>query len=127
MAKTNAAESRALNFLLRGEGTPATSYTIALFTADPGETGVLTSEVSGGGYTRPAVTFTASTNGGASQNVAEVLFAVATASWGNVSHWGVIDNLSTMLYRAPITGGPLAVTENRQVRFAPGALVITED
>lgn len=49
-------------------------------------------EVSGGGYTRITVTFT--TSGDSRSNTAELSFPEATATWGSVSHFGLVDAAS---------------------------------
>ncbi|MEK4349665.1 MULTISPECIES: phage tail fiber protein [Paenibacillus] len=82
---------------------PATVY-IALYKSDPtaADTGT---EVSGGSYARQAVTFGAPTLVSGQQtvaNTAEVVFPVATADWGLVTHIGL---------RTAATGGSLLWTK----------------
>ena len=66
---------------------------LALFTADPTEAGVLTNEVANAGaYARVALAakFTAAASE-TSANTAEIAFTQATASWGTVTHIGIMD------------------------------------
>lgn len=50
-------------------------------------------ELSGNGYARKAVTFSAAASGTTS-NSAAIEFAAATGSWGTVSHWALYDALT---------------------------------
>ena len=47
-------------------------------------------ELSGSGYTRQSAAFDAAVNGTA-DNTATIEFSAATASWGDVSHFGIFD------------------------------------
>jgi hypothetical protein len=69
-----------------------TAVYVALFTADPTDAGTLTNEVSTSGtaYARTAIVFAAAANRAIVQNGA-VTFPQATAAWGTVSHWGIMD------------------------------------
>jgi hypothetical protein len=67
---------------------------IALFTADNGiETGDLTGELSGGGYSRVAVSasYWNTAAGGLIDNVNDIEFPTATADWGQITHGAVMD------------------------------------
>ena len=56
------------------------------------EGGTLTNEVSGGSYSRVAVTFgAASVGAGTASNNADVTFPTATANWGQVTIISVLD------------------------------------
>jgi hypothetical protein len=109
-AKTNYLEDRVLDRVLRNNADfaytfPATVYA-ALFTADPGEAGTLTSEVSGGSYARQSVAFSAiSTGTGTTSNASLVTFPTASASWGTVTHVGIMDasTAGNMLYFGALT------------------------
>ena len=61
---------------------------LALYTADPSDTGGGT-EVSGGGYARQTVTFT--TSGNTTSNTSAVEYPTATANYGTVVAVGVFD------------------------------------
>lgn len=75
MSLTNTYENSALDALIRGSAWTAPTH-LALFTADPGETGSLASEVSGGSYARVAIgtasTFWSAASGGATSNAAAI-------------------------------------------------------
>ena len=89
---------------------PTTVY-VSLHTADPTKAGLHTAEVSGGSYTREAVTFGApSTNGSGDTSTERTLnsllsWAQATADWGTVTHIGVEDasTAGNMLAFGPLT------------------------
>ncbi len=131
MSLTNTYENAALDTLFRGVAwTPGTH--LALFTADPGETGSLASEVSGGGYARLAIgtpsAFWSAASGGSTSNAGAVEFAAASGSWGTVTHFGVCTASSG---GAVIAKGALGTSKAFDAgdipRFAAGALVITAD
>jgi hypothetical protein len=74
---------------------PTTLY-VGLFTGTPNtnlEAGTLTDEVSGGNYTRKAVTFSAASSGSTS-NSATVTFDTATANWGTITSVAVMDSVT---------------------------------
>lgn len=90
-------EEKIAKHVLRGVSypSPATLY-LALFkapaTAASLEAGDITSEISGGGYARQVVVFNNPTNpGGISTNNGVVTFPTATASWGTVTHFALMD------------------------------------
>lgn len=109
---------------------PATVY-LALFTADPTETGSVANEVSGTNYARVSLSgkFSASTDGSAS-NTAPITFATAGAGgWGTVTHVGLMKSgtASTddmILYKA-LQAGPITILENEIFQFLTGNLTIT--
>lgn len=90
-----------LNATLRGTAfTPPSTVYIALYTSDPtaADTGA---EVTGGGYARKAISFSAPVIENGKQTVkssADVEFPIATADWGLVTHVGL---------RTAATGGNL--------------------
>lgn len=105
-ALTNYAENKIIDALLRAQalGAPATWY-VALFTADPTETGGGT-EVSGGSYARVAVaaslanfagtqaagsTVASSGTGGTTSNNGAVTFPAPTANWGSITYFALMD------------------------------------
>jgi len=71
---------------------PATVY-LALATADPGEAGPPT-EPSGNGYAREAITFGAAASRQIVQS-AQVNFDQATGSWGTITHYAIMDALTS--------------------------------
>ena len=95
-------ENAILNHLLTNTAytRPDTLY-FALFTSDPGSSGV-TGELSGGGYARVAVTnnninFPQCNASGTptKTNGSTIQFPTASAAWGNVSHWAIYDAATT--------------------------------
>lgn len=120
-------ENVLINAILRGIAytSPATVY-LGLFTSDPTDAGTGT-EVSGGGYARQAVTFSAPSNGSTS-NSAEVLFPQATANWGTVTHVGIFDAATggnLLLHGALAVSKTIATGD--QFKIAAGKLTVTLD
>ncbi len=67
---------------------PDTVY-LALFTADPTDTGDVSNELSGNGYNRVSLDgLFSNAVSGTSSNTSEVLFDTATADWPTVTHIG---------------------------------------
>lgn len=124
-AMTDYLEQALLNHVLRNVPfSSPTSVYIALFTSAPGEAGGGT-EVSGGGYARQAITFTAPANGQVS-NLADVSFPVATADWGTVTHFALFDAATAgnmLLYGAFSLSKIVQVGDQLIIRA--GDLVIT--
>lgn len=75
---------------------PGTLY-LALFTSDPQDDGSGT-EVSGGSYARQTMAITVGApvvgTGTTISNTGNVVFPTATATWGNITHFGVFDAVS---------------------------------
>lgn len=92
---TNSAENALINHIFRSAYTrPSPLVYLCLCTADPTDTAAHGSmgEVSGGNYTRKAITFGAPGDGGTGRRVVQsgaVQFDTADASWGNVTHWAI--------------------------------------
>lgn len=110
-AFTDYLEDKLLDHTLRNVAyTPPTTIYVGLFTSAPGETGGGT-EVSGGDYARQAATFDAAANGQTS-NSADIVFPVATADWGTITHIALFDadTAGNMLYY-----GALSVSKIIQV------------
>lgn len=124
-AMSNYLENALINATLRGVAytAPSTVY-VALYTGDPTEAGT-GPQVTGGAYVRRAITFGAPTDGAAS-NSAEVLFPVATANWGTVTHIGIFDALTNgnMLYYGALTN-PKAIQTDDQLKVNAGDITIT--
>ncbi len=110
MSMANYLEEALLNNLFRNTNfAPPANVYISLHTADPGETGA--NEVSGGSYARVAVSTTggwtdpsAGTQGEV-DNVADITFPTATASWGTVTHCGIYDaaTVGNLLWSGALT------------------------
>jgi len=126
MPKTYYLDDNFINVALRNTPfTPAATIYVSLYTVAPGVGGGGT-EVAGGGYGRQTVTFVAPANGQTS-NVAEVLFPVATAPWGTIVAFALMDTSSggNMLYFGNLST-PRLVLASDQVRFAVSQLIVQE-
>lgn len=83
---TDTLENAILNHVFRNTAyTAPTTVYLSLHSADPGETGAGASELSGGGYARVAVTFSAP-SGGVITISSDVSFATVTGSSWNITH-----------------------------------------
>lgn len=127
MSMSNYLENKLLEHTLRNISyTPPTTVYLALFTSDPGEDKTGT-EVSGGAYARKAITFNAAASG-AVTNSADILFDIATANWGTVSHVAVFDALTAgnMLYYGTLTTAK-TINSSDQLKIVAGDLSISLD
>lgn len=144
-ALTDYTENLAVDNLLRGQTfsptTPA-NYYVALYTSACNDTGPGT-EVSGGSYARViiaraltawngthgSVTGVSSGSSGTVSNANQILFPTATADWGIVSYWGLIDSASgagNLIICAPITTAR-NITNGATPSFASTALTVQID
>lgn len=132
---SNDLEDKVLNHVLGGGdySRPATVY-IGLWTAALSDTSTGTSanEVSGGSYARKSVTNN-STNwpaasGGAKANGTAITFVTATASWGTVTHFAILDaaTAGNILGWAQLTASK-AIGNGDTASFAVGDLDVTLD
>ncbi len=130
-AMTNYLETKVLQFLLNNNAgslsAPSTVY-LALFTADPTETGSLSNEIgtSGTGYARQSVSFTTSNN--ASANTSNIEFPAAQSSWGTITHIGIMDASTSgnMLFHGALTVSK-TIDTNDIFRINAGDLDVTID
>ena len=131
-SKSDYLENKILDHVLGGGdfSRPATVH-VALYTSAPGDAGGGT-EVSGGSYARVAVTNN-STNfpaasGGLKSNGTEITFPEATANWGTVVAFAILDNGTggNFLYWGDLTASK-AINTGDTAKFAVGDLDITED
>lgn len=95
MAKSKYLSRKLLDHTLGVAAYPMPTVYLALFTSitDLGD-GTLTHEIAGGSYARQAVSFAAAVvdgAGGKSLSNAAVEFPVATADWGLMVGWAVMD------------------------------------
>lgn len=89
MSFGNTTENAVLDRVLSAAAyTPEATYYVALFTADPSDSGGGT-EVSGGSYARVSVTNNATNfpaaSGGSKTNGTAITFPTATAGWGTIT------------------------------------------
>ena len=130
-AMTNYLETKLLQFVLNnnaGSLSAVSTIHLALFTADPTETGSLTNEIStsGTGYGRQTVPFTTANN--ASANTNNIEFSAAQSSWGTITHIGIMDASTSgnMLFHGALTVSK-AIDTNDIFRINAGDLDITID
>lgn len=106
---------------------PSAVY-LALYTADPTDTGGGATELSGSGYARVAVAFDAAASG-ATSNTSNIDFAAATGNWGGgsaISHWALYDASTSgnMLIHGSFTTSKVIET-NDVLRISAGDLDLT--
>ena len=136
MSKSNYSENATLDALLRAVD-PAfrsnASRYIALYTADPGETGTaITNEATYTGYARVEVTaatgFTAA-SGGESENVAQIQFDECTAGSNVITHLAIVTTTSgagEIIYSGALTSSR-TISAGITPLIAAGGLTVTED
>ena len=122
---SNYLENALVNATLRNTSytSPATVY-VALYTTDPTDADTGT-EVSGNGYARQSVTFSAPSNG-ATSNSSAVEFPQATGSWGTVAYIGLRDASSggNLLYHTALDASKTIATGD-VFRISAGSLSVT--
>jgi hypothetical protein len=135
-------ENRIVDWLLRGEAlTPPATVYVGLATSACSDSSIGT-EVSAGGYARAAVTSSlanwagtqsagsttaSSGTGGQTSNNGSINLGTASADWGTVTHWFLIDAASgstNLLFCAALTSSR-SITTGAVVSFSAGALTIT--
>ncbi len=126
-SKSDYLENKILEHVLKNTSmtSPTTVY-VGLMTTAPTDAAPGT-EVSGSNYARKAITFAAASGGSIAQN-ADVLFDVASGSWGTIVGYGIFDALTTgnMLYWSTVTPNK-AIATNDQAKITSGTIVVTED
>lgn len=122
---SNYLENALINATLRNTSytSPATVY-VGLYTSDPTDANTGT-EVSGGSYTRTAVTMGSPTDG-VSTNSAAVEFPQASGSWGTVGWIGLLDASSAgnLLYHTPLDTSK-TISSGDIFKIAIGGLSVT--
>jgi hypothetical protein len=122
---SNYLENALVNATLRNTSytSPTTVY-VALYTTDPTDADTGT-EVSGNGYARQSVTFSAPSNG-ATSNSSAVEFPQATGSWGTVAYIGLRDASSggNLLYHTALDASKTIATGD-VFRISAGSLSVT--
>ena len=122
---SNYLENALINGTLRATNyTAPTTVYVGLYTSDPTDANTGT-EVSGGSYVRKSATF-ASPSNGASATSADITFDQATASWGTITHIGILDAETTgnLLYHTPLTTSKTIDTGDI-FKIASGSLTVT--
>lgn len=126
-ALSDYAEKLVLDWLMtNGSATRPTAWYVALYTAAPNDAGGGT-EVSGGGYSRQAVTFDAATSGtGTTSNTGAVTFTAAGADFGTITHIGIHDASTggNLLWHGTLTVSK-TVSDGDTLQFAIGNIDLT--
>ena len=134
MSLSNSTEADILYALLRGLDPSyragATQY-LAMFTADPSETGSIADEADYTGYARVALTKSSAWTGTSSPftNAALIQFGACTAGTNALTHFAVVDTASgavNMMISGALSA-TLNVSAGIQPQFAGGVLSISAD
>lgn len=135
MSFSNAAETAVLEQIFKGTALPWNGNSdlyLALYTADPGETGsAVTNEATYGGYARVAVTrateFTVSGNQVSNTNLEQ--FAQCSSGSNTITYAAIVTTASgagTIIVRAALNTS-IPVSTGIQPQFAANALTFTLD
>ena len=126
-ALSDYAEKLLLDFLMTtGSATRPTNWYVALYTGAPSDSGGGT-EVSGSGYARKSVTFSAAASpGGTTSNTNEVSFTASGGNYGTVTHMGIFDASSSgnLLWHGALTASK-TVADGDTLTFAAGNIDLT--
>lgn len=124
---SNYLENKVLDHVLRNTSytSPTTVY-VGLFTTDPTDAGSGT-EVSGGSYARQTLSVTTA-SGGIVTSSADVTFPQATASWGTVTHLGLLDAITSgnLLMHTALTTSK-SIDNGDILKISSGNLTVTLD
>ena len=134
MSKANTTENDVLKMLLQGTDPSyrvGANLYLALFTADPGETGSIAAEATYTSYARiTLVKSTAWTDGGSTfSNAALLQFPQCTGGSNVLTHVAIITTSSgagQILYKGALNAS-LTVNNLIQPQFSIGALTVSED
>jgi hypothetical protein len=88
--KTTAHANQVLDTYLSGS-------TLALLASDPGKAGTLTSEVSGGGYARQSIAFSAASSGATSNTGAVEFGPILSGTW-TFRYWAIVKSGIAIYY-----------------------------
>lgn len=126
-ALSDYAEKLLLDWMMTtGSATRPTTWYVALYTAAPSDSGGGT-EVSGNGYARKSVTFSAASSpGGTTSNSGAVTFTASGGNWGVISHIGIFDNSSggNLLWHGSMTASK-TINDGDTLEFAIGNIDLT--
>jgi hypothetical protein len=126
-ALSDFSEKLLLDWLMTtGSATRPTAWYVALYTAAPSDSGGGT-EVSGNGYARQSVTFSAAaTPGGTTDNNAAVTFTAAGGSWGTITHIGIFTAVTggSLLWHGAMTASK-TIADGDTLEFAIGNIDLT--
>ncbi len=124
---SNYLENKILDHVLKNISytSPTTAY-VGLFTSDPTDAGTGT-EVSGGSYARQVLSVTTASAGIVTSS-GDVTFPQATATWGTISHIGILDALTSgnLLMHTALTTSKTIETGDI-LKVSSGNLTVTLD
>ena len=124
---SNYLENKILDHVLKNISytSPTTAY-VGLFMSDPTDAGTGT-EVSGGSYARQVLSVTTA-SGGIVTSSGDVTFPQATATWGTISHIGILDALTSgnLLMHTALTTSKVIETGDI-LKVSSGNLTVTLD
>lgn len=124
---SNYLEDKILDHVLKNVSytSPTTVY-VGLFTSDPTDAGTGT-EVSGGSYARQVLSVTTA-SGGIVTSSGDVTFPQATATWGTISHIGILDALTSgnLLMHTALTTSKV-IESGDILKVSSGNLTVTLD
>jgi len=126
-ALSDFSEKLLLDWLMTtGSATRPTAWYVALYTAAPSDSGGGT-EVSGNGYARQAVTFSAAAPpSGTTDNSTAVPFTAAGGSWGPITHHGIFTAVTagSLLWHGAMTASQ-TIADGDTLEFAIGNIDLT--
>lgn len=128
---SDAMENKLLDHVFKTASyTPASNLYIALSksTLDDTVTGTIKGEISGGSYARKKCNTWDAAASGATENTQVESFAQATAAWGTITNFAIIDALTagtgTVIGYGTLTA-PKNVASGDTIKFATGDIDVT--
>ena len=91
-------------------------------------TGTIAGEISGGAYVRKVCNTWDAASGGATENTQVVTFAQATADWGTITNFAIVDAITAgtgTVYAYGTLTAPKNVASGDTLKFATGDIDIT--
>jgi hypothetical protein len=120
-----------LHIFRTGSWTKPTDLKLALYTAAPSDSGGGTEVAGSIGYARVSVAPLdanwAATSGinGLTSNVADIVFGAPTGNWGQVTHFGIFDQGTNLLFWGALTTPKTVNSGDPAPKFVAGALTVT--
>lgn len=104
------------------------TMSLALFTADPTDTGSVTNEYTGNGYARKTLaTHFGSASGGTASNTSQIDFATATGDWTQITHIGFMESATATTDDMKVVvalDSPITILNTQTFSFAIGNLTV---
>lgn len=125
---SNYAENKIIDHVLGKTAFTAPTAYLALYTVAPSDAGGGT-EVTGGSYARVAIASAfGAASSGSSANTSQIAFTQASASWGTVVAFGILDasTAGNLLWWGDLTSSK-AVASGDTAVFNTGQLTVTLD